>query len=264
MAVTEYIVPESVLTELADNLRKNAGWNSSQKLSWPNGFISAINAAQGQGTNEFNFSAFVNRTIDEAIIADAINIGNYAFAECYNLSTASFPMATTIGDYAFAECLNLSTINFPSATNIGNYAFADCYNLSVANFPSVTYIGSYAFQYCSRLTTTSFPLVTSIGNSAFENCSSLLVASFPSATMIEDNAFYYCNNLLSLYLLGSSIAQLLNANAFESTPISIPAGGVFGSIFVRQSLLTDWKAATNWTIYSSRFVGLTDAQIAEL
>jgi hypothetical protein len=70
--------------------------------------------------------------------------------------------------------------------------------------------------------------------------------------------FKNCIYLKSLYLMGSSLCQLYSSNAFASTPI----GGystytsTYGSIYVPASLLTSYQTATNWTYFSSRFVGI--------
>ena len=193
----------------------------------------------------------VTRTISNYTNNRVANIGNYAFANCSALTTVSFPNATTIGSSAFANCSALTTVSFPNATTISSSAFAYCFNLTTVSFPKVTTIGIRAFASCSSLTTVSFPKVTTIGNSAFTSCSSLTTASFPAATTIGSYAFYSCRNLKSLYLAGSSVCKLTATNAFYSTPIKTS-----GNIYVPTSLLTSYKKATNWTDFSSRFVGI--------
>jgi hypothetical protein len=51
---------------------------------------------------------------------------------------------------------------------------------------------------------------------------------------------------------------LYASNAFSSTPIGgySTSAGTYGSIYVPTSLLTSYKNATNWTYFSSRFVGI--------
>ena len=63
------------------------------------------------------------------------------------------------------------------------------------------------------------------------------------------------------------MATLTSTNTFASTPISTyttSTGGVYGSIYVPDTLLDSYKAANNWKTYSARFVGLTSAEIAAL
>ena len=184
-------------------------------------------------------------------------IGNGAFSSCYSLTAASFPMATAISSYAFRDCDKLATVSFPNVTTIGTSAFAYCSGLTTVSFPNVTIIGNSAFYSCYSLTTASFPKATTIGGYAFIDCSNLTTASFPQATTIGSYAFRYCYYLKSLYLTGSSLCTLSNSNAFTSTPVGGYSGSAktYGSIYVPASLLTTYQSATNWTYFSSRFVG---------
>ena len=210
----------------------------------------------------------------------ATTIGNNAFHNCTKLTTVSFPAATTISISAFGYCRSLTTVSFPAATSIGDNAFFNCSKLTTISFPAVTTISGGAFNMCSGLTTVSFPAATTIGSSAFYNCMKLTTVSFPAATTISSIAFFMCSglttvsfpaatsigssafgrcyNLTSLYLTGSSLCKLSNSNAFTSTPIGgySNSAGTYGSIYVPASLLTSYKAATNWTYFSSRFVGV--------
>lgn len=50
----------------------------------------------------------------------------------------------------------------------------------------------------------------------------------------------------------------MNSNAFSSTPIGgyRTYAGQYGSIYVPTSMLTTYKTASNWSYFSSRFVGI--------
>ena len=185
-------------------------------------------------------------------------IGNFAFYYCVRLATISFPAATNIGSNAFSTCLSLTTVNFPAATEIQNNAFYNCSNLTTVSFPVAKYIRSAAFRGCRGLTTVSFPVATYIESSVFYNCSNLTTVSLPAATTIGSAVFGNCYNLKSLYLTGSSLCELSHSNAFKSTPIDgySASAGTYGSIYVPASLLTSYQTATNWTYFSSRFVGI--------
>ena len=58
--------------------------------------------------------------------------------------------------------------------------------------------------------------------------------------------------------MNSAVATLGYSNAFNSTPISgySDIAETFGSIYVPVSLLTSYKAVTNWIYFSSRFVSI--------
>jgi hypothetical protein len=93
------------------------------------------------------------------------------------------------------------------------------------------------------------------------------MAYFASVGSFASGVFNSCFNLLSLYILTSAVPTLGASSTFVSTPISnytTSTGGVHGSIYVKASLLASFKAATRWSAYSARMVGLTDAEIASL
>ena len=210
-------------------------------------------------------------------------IGSYAFQNCTKLTTASFSKCTTIGNNAFYFCSGLTTASFPSCTTVSNYGLYGCSRLTTINFPNCTTIGGSAFGYCSSLTTASFPKCTTIGSSAFLYCYNLSSAYFSGGLIssiyqaafqqvgksvvctisfgsyvnaIQSYAFRSCFKLQSLYLNHVSQVPTLSANAFTSSPMSnySTSLGAWGKIYVPNSLLASFKAATNWTAISARIV----------
>lgn len=232
----EVEIPADQLLQLLGN--KLSVFSYSQPLA----FLPPV-FCQNDGIRTVNFST-------------VYSIGEKAFYDCDNLTTAIFPNATNIGSSAFRHCTILTTANFPKVTNIGSTVFYGCGRLTTANFPNVTVIGASAFLTCLKLTSISFPNATSIGNYAFARCSLLASISFPKASTIGIGAFSGCSKLSALYLTGTSIVKL-SLNAFKDTPMSNSTYlGYFGSIYVPTSLLASYKTATNWSVYSSRFVGV--------
>ena len=185
-------------------------------------------------------------------------MGSYAFRHCSGLTSVNFPVCTSIRDSTFYSCYHLTSVSFPSCANIGVSAFQYCSSITSVSFPACTNIGAYAFMGCISLTSISFPICTAIGNATFQYCSSLTSVSFPVCTSIGASTFRSCYNLISLYLLNSSVCVLYNSNAFFSTPIGgySASAGRYGSIFVPTSLVDAYKTATNWSYFSSRFVGV--------
>ena len=206
------------------------------------------------GSNAFNGCS----SLTTASFPACTSINYNAFNDCTSLTAVSFPVCTTIASSAFANCKSLTTVSFPACTSIGAYVFDDCTSLTTVSFPVCTSINYGGFSYCTSLTTVSFPACTSIGTYAFHNCSSLTTVSFPACTSIGSSAFNYCRKLISLYLTGSNLCNLLNSNAFSTTPIGgySASAGTYGSIYVPASMLTSYQTATNWTYFSSRFVGI--------
>lgn len=124
---------------------------------------------------------------------------------------------TNIGEYAFSDCYALTSIVIPdSVTSIGEYAFSYCQALTNIVIPdSVTSIGKSAFSYCQALTSIVIPgSVTSIGESTFYNCAGLTsVVISDGVTSIGEHAFSYCYALTSIVIPSSMTS--INVWAFE-------------------------------------------------
>ena len=216
-------------------------------------------------------------------------IGNRAFSRCTNLSYISIPNVEYIGNSAFCRCFSLTnsciqdilntyksystvinsdtfaycsiatSLDLTGYTRIERSAFEYCRDLVSINTPNCEYINDYAFYYCSNLSYIS-PIsnCSYIGSNAFYYCSNLLSISLPNCSYIGSSAFYSCSKLSAIYMLSKAVPTLSNANAFYSTPISNSTYlGTFGSIYVLSSLVDSFKAAKNWSLYSSRITAYT-------
>ena len=240
---------------------------------------------------EISYSAFQNCTNLYSINASKCNqIRDGAFSACSHLTSAYFPSCLALGSNAFRGCVSLANVTMPSINTIPIQGFYGCNLLSEANFPEVIVIYSsafyrcinltsvsfnkcgivsaYAFQQCGNLTELQFPHCSTVYGSAFIECSNLSTIYLPECSIFYGgNTFAQCRKLLSVYLLASVVASIGYSTIFSSTPISnytTYTSGVYGSIFVRASLLSSWKTTSYWTLFSDRFVGLTDEQIAAL
>lgn len=188
-------------------------------------------------------------------------LGANAFESTF-ISSISIPNVSTLGNWAFRFCSSLTEIDLPNVTNLGSNPFGSCISLSQVSIPKASAITQNAFNRCFALEYIYAPVASTIistnnseGN--FGYCSSLSWASFPNVDRIPSGCFKECIKLESLYLYGSRVASLLNVNAFINTPISNSALlGRFGSIYVPSSLYSSYRTATNWSVYSSRFVSV--------
>ena len=205
-------------------------------------------------------------------------IGSSAFVYCSNLTNVSFPACKSINQYAFYSCPNLTTASFPACTSVRDYAFNRCSKLTSIDLPVCKEIGSFAFNYCSSLASINFPACLNVYNSAFQSCVGLTTVNLPACSRIEYVAFANCTNLTSvnlgncsyigtytfnqcknlttLVLKSSGMAQLGGATAFSGTPMAASANGVWGSIYVPASLVSSYKANTNWAAFAERIVSL--------
>lgn len=77
-----------------------------------------------------------------------VEIGNYAFEDCDNLTEVVLPNGlTTIGEYAFSGCSNLKKINIPEGVTELPHGFLYRTAITELEIPkSVTKISEYAFQ----------------------------------------------------------------------------------------------------------------------
>ena len=116
-----------------------------------------------------------------------------------------------------------------TATTVGQYAFYNMNTLETAT-TSATTIEQYAFSGCSKLNTIDLTATT-------------------GQVSIAANAFSSCNALTALLIRSTSgVATLASSNALPSAPFT----ALNGAIYVPASLLTQYKAATNWSAYANR------------
>ena len=222
------------------------------------GFSSVEVNVSGGGDHEIE-DALVERTLSAYTNSRVSAVGSYAFCSAQILTQVTFNNASVIGNSAFFFCLALLSATAPNCTSVGENAFGTCQNLEFASLPKCEYVGSYAFAGCRRLETVEITSCKTICSCAFSKCSSLTALSVSYCENIFHSAFNKCIKLVSLYLMSTSLVTLSHSDAFASTPIAgytDYTGGVYGSIYVPASLLSDYKAANNWSYFSDRFVGV--------
>lgn len=206
-----------------------------------------------------------------------VRLPDYLFYNLRTLTKVSFPAATEIGASAFTGCAFLSEVDFPLVntilgsstfnsagvlsydlpeltTLVGSYVFAKNFSCTSFNAPKLQTLGVSAnFSQCTSLQHFNAPLISQIPSMTFSNCSSLETASFPACQSIASSAFSG-SGLASLTLARGGVAQLVNTNAFNNTPIA--AGN--GHIYVPASQVAAYKAATNWSTFASQIEAITE------
>lgn len=168
---------------------------------------------------------------------------------------------TEVGYHAFQRCSKLESVNFPNADSIDGYCFNLCTSLKSADLPKVQSVAIYAFEGCTALENVNLPSVRSVLNYAFKDCAALKKIDLNQATKINASAFYNCSNLEAVILRRTgSICTLSSTNAFQLTKIA--SGG--GYFYVHREMLSDnysyldYRRATNWSTYASRFRAIED------
>ena len=165
---------------------------------------------------------------DFTVSADVVDIGNYAFYNCYNLTNIFlYDGVKTIGDSAFFFCTSLTQVALPNSINsLGTKAFYNCTGLTgVTLSDNIEIIGKYTFYNCYKLTSITLPSqLKSIGYVAF--CDSGLTNIIIPDYVVEIGikAFYSCNALASV-TMGNKV-EIVDEYAFAEciniTSITIP------------------------------------------
>ena len=246
----EYIIPEGIL-----NITENGTHNVTAVAQVS---VSVANSGGGSGEGSEALQSFINGTITNFNNNELSKAKTGLFAECTKLSTVNIPACTEVGTYAFYNCTSLTSVSLPACTKANNNAFANCTSLANLNLPACSSFGTYVLSNCKNLEMVNLPELSYIGAYAFSDCNKLETLNLPKGNNIGGGAFSKCFNLKEMYLTSTAICRLQNSNAFTSTPIGgySTSAGTYGSIYVPASMIDTYKTSTNWTYFSSRFVGV--------
>ena len=165
-----------------ENICKNAfkGCTNLEKISIPKS-VTTINSYAFKGCNKLKFididknnknylsedNVIYNKNktkiikyspmksnADFSIPKTVVEIQDYAFEECENLTNVIFPTSVkNIGIGAFSKCTKIATIVLPTnLVSINDNVFSECTNLTDVTIPnSINRIGYGAFEKCSKL-----------------------------------------------------------------------------------------------------------------
>lgn len=241
------------LTAVADAIRAKTGKTDKLTLDEMPVEIAGI---QTGGGNDDTTRQLIDGTLtylcDEAIT----HIRTRVFGYNNTLKEVELPNAKTIGMAVFASATALETVKLDSVETLivssQDQQFYACSNLKNVSMNSLKVVGNASFDGCTSLKQVYFPSLTRAGGNGFVN-SGLETARFPVLSTIGTNAFR-SSKLATLILEGSAMVTLDNISAFTNTPI---ANGT-GYIYVPQSLIEEYKVATNWVTYANQFRAIED------
>lgn len=194
------------------------------------------------------YSFYICRSLTEISLTNYINtIGYAAFGSCNSLKGAIIPNNTTTLDNTFVSCYSITNISLPvTLTTISSNVFQYCYSLNYIIIPNtVTVIGDNAFQNTTVKAINIPSGITSIGNSTFISSSALKKIILPSTiNNIGSSAFQNCYTIKYYVFLSTSPPVLSSTNAFTGIVSST-------KIYVPDTSVTAYKAATNWATYAN-------------
>ena len=217
-----------------------------------------ITDASGSNANELD--SLITREISGAYTNDRVTqIGEYAFANCTEITDINLPNVINISYNSFRGCTKLKAISLPHCQVAGGSSFYGCSNLEAVSLPSCHTLGTgalgSAFWGCSKLSQVSLPLVTTIMSFTFRD-TVIQKIDFLSVNNIESSAFIYARQLDTLILRNSNVCVLKNINAFDSTKI---AAGT-GYIYVPDNLVDSYKIATNWVTFANQIKPISELE----
>ncbi len=238
--ITELTIPKSVTT-LPANLAR--GCKNLVKIN----ILSDIKALpsgafQGTGLQTFKLPETLTQVPD------------YLFNGCEKLESVEIPAGvTSIGSSAFAGCTLLKTVNVPDkCTKIGSGAFTNS-GIETIDINNVTSI-STSFKNCKSLKSIGLGKITKISTYEFQGCSALTTVTIPATvTKIQNWAFTECANLKEVILESTSPCTIYN-NSFATSVLAASPVTYVDVIYVPDSAVAAYKAASNWSTYYSSYI----------
>lgn len=229
---------ESKLIELANALAgKAAGGGSDINIDE---LVDALITHVSMGT--FLGPNYVNDRIDK--------VGYGAFYEDTTITGFSGANVTTVADYAFRGCSKITSMNLPKATKIGTSALYQI-NVPNLNLPEVTTMGTYSFGGGTASQTITLPKLKIVQSNGFRQNTGLTKVDLGACTNIYATGFYNCSALATLIIRTESVCALANTNAFTGC-------SNLANIYVPDTLVDSYKAATNWTTYADKIKPLSE------
>ena len=149
---------------------------------------------------------------------------------------------------------NIQEFEDENIINIKQYLFRECRKLTKVNLPKCINVGEYAFMYCTSLETVNLPECVDANMFAFAYCEKLKQVELPKCINVDDYAFYYCTALTAVILRSTTVCRLKNSDALDNTPIENGTG----YIYVPDTLVNDYKKATNWSVYANQIKPLSE------
>ena len=146
----------------------------------------------------------------------------------------------------------------PNLNYIKNYGLYGCKRLESIDVPNIIQFGTYSFMYCSALKIVVAPKIEVVNTSAFQDSGLERLDCSPyreNEPIVFNSACFRRSNLETLIIRhATQVAKCGSSTVFGSTPIEDGTG----DSYVPQTLIEDYKVATNWATYASQFRAIED------
>jgi hypothetical protein len=148
--VIDSAVLDADLTAVADAIRAKGG--TSEALSFPGGFVSAVEGIQAGGGDNEIIGKIVDGTITEINDSNATYLRHRGFQDCKQLEKVSLPNVISASTYCFYACSKLKDVNLPKLGTLPERLLSSCSELerfdTVAGaIQSYALHGSAKFKY---------------------------------------------------------------------------------------------------------------------
>ena len=209
------------------------------------------------------------RTLRNSAFSNVENVKNYVFPNLERVPASAFSSTTMDSislPYAYSFYTNafsrsgVHVISAPQVVTIMPYALDNCHILEEVSFPECIRVDGYAFRYSNSLVSISLPKATNVNQSSFNNLTVLKKLILGECDMQSG----YCTDCSALEVLFvdppteiflPSLKKSLIMRNIKNVPrllgVTSPTNTPTG-IYVPDSLVEDFKTASNWSEYADR------------
>lgn len=179
-----------------------------------------------------------------------VKLGAQSFYRCSSLEEIELPDSLTIiGNFAFRECAALKAINLNNIKSLGAASFAGCVSLKIdVNMPHLEGELSQTFSNTGITSASNLGKITSITYFAF-SCPELRYVILPETLNSIGTSVFRDSSKLEYVICHATTPPTLDGSAFSGTSCII---------YVPDTSVNAYKAATNWTSLANRIKPLSE------
>ncbi len=260
-------------------------WMSRQEDTFKAELITSAWKSAGIDFNNCNPYVYDKDSLTEVVAPVADLVHNYAFYSSQKLANIDVANALYIGNYAFAQigydsttAARFETLSLPKCVGIGYMAFSSTtwdhyqYNCRTVAAPELEYLGAYAFYMTNSLELFNAPKVKLVGKWAFAGCDHLGASTaddaflrFPECTTVGQNAFMTRNSDSGKFrFVDLSACTMIGSGAFSgrSSLTELVVYAMNGNTLVSRTSSTDttWDAPIgDWGLPTTAWSGTPES-----